>query len=122
MSVADEIERLQALRDRGALSDTEFAQAKARALGGGAGDAAAAAPTAPGPSGRGATGDSFLHRLRRSARDRVIGGVCGGLGEHTDLPSWAWRVIFCVAVLYFGVGLLLYLLLWIFIPMATTQN
>ena len=108
MSVAEEIERLQALRDRGALSEAEFAQAKARALGG----------AAPG----GAGGDSFLHRLRRSRRDQLIGGVCGGLGEHTDLPSWVWRVIFCVAALYFGIGLLLYLLLWIFIPAATAPD
>ncbi|MBS0387210.1 MAG: PspC domain-containing protein, partial [Proteobacteria bacterium] len=45
-----------------------------------------------------------------------IGGVCGGLGAHTGLPSWAWRVIFCASVFYFGIGLLFYLLLWIFIP------
>ena len=138
MSVAEEIERLQALRDRGVLSEAEFAQAKARALGGsaggGAGDggtagasggtagSAAAAGAAPTTGPARAPGESFLHRLRRSTRDHVIGGVCGGLGEHTDLPSWAWRVIFCVAVLYFGVGLLLYLLLWVFIPAGSTQN
>jgi phage shock protein PspC (stress-responsive transcriptional regulator) len=122
MSVADEIERLQALRDRGALSEAEFAQAKARALGGAAPEGAAAAPEAAPAAARKAPGDSFLHRLRRSTRDHVIGGVCGGLGEATDLPSWAWRVIFCVAVLYFGVGLLLYLLLWIFIPAASAQT
>jgi phage shock protein PspC (stress-responsive transcriptional regulator) len=58
----------------------------------------------------------FLHRLSRSTTDRVIGGVCGGLGAHTGLPSWAWRVIFCVSLFYFGVGLLFYVLLWIFIP------
>lgn len=120
MSVAEEIERLQALRDRGVLSEAEFVLAKARALGA----AATESPTAaPGPgAARAASGDSFLHRLRRSTRDHVIGGVCGGLGEHTELPSWVWRVIFCVAVLYFGVGLLLYLLLWIFIPATATQT
>jgi phage shock protein PspC (stress-responsive transcriptional regulator) len=138
MSVAEEIERLQALRDRGVLSEAEFAQAKARALGGnegggaGAGGAAGATGGAAGPAAAAgaspasrptrAPGESFLHRLRRSTRDHVIGGVCGGLGEQTDLPSWAWRVIFCVAVLYFGVGLLLYLLLWVFIPAGSTQN
>jgi phage shock protein C len=133
MSVAEELERLQALRDRGTLSEAEFAQAKARALGGGAGGGGSGADSTPGaapPAGAGAPatgapragGGSFLHRLRRSTRDHVIGGVCGGLGEHTDLPSWAWRVIFCVAVLYFGVGLLLYLLLWVFIPATDTQN
>ena len=46
----------------------------------------------------------------------MIGGVCGGLGAHTGLPSWVWRVIFCISVFYFGIGLLFYILLWIFIP------
>ena len=100
MNVTEELERLQALRERGAISESEFAQAKARALGAGGAPAH----------------DSFLHRLTLSSTDRVIGGVCGGLGAHTGLPSWAWRVIFCISTIYFGIGLLFYLLLWIFIP------
>jgi phage shock protein C len=107
MTVSEELERLQALRERGALSEAEYAQAKARVLGGAPAGAAASAH------------DNFLHRLSRSTTDRVIGGVCGGLGAHTGLPSWAWRVIFCITVFYFGVGLLFYLLLWIFIPAGT---
>src|SRR6476620_11412935 len=103
MNVSEELERLQALRERGAISDGEFAQAKARVLG-------AYAPGAAPPH------DTFLHRLSLSSTDRVIGGVCGGLGAHTGLPSWAWRVIFCISTIYFGIGLLFYLLLWIFIP------
>jgi phage shock protein PspC (stress-responsive transcriptional regulator) len=110
MSVTDELERLQALRASGALSEAEYAQAKAHALGGG-GTAGAA-----GAGAGGAAHSGFLHRLTLSATDRVIGGVCGGLGAHTGLPSWAWRVIFCATVFYFGVGLLFYILLWIFIP------
>ena len=120
MSVAEEIERLQALRDRGALTESEFTQAKARALAGATpaagGPGAAAAPGAPGAP------DALLRRLARSNTDRVIGGVCGGLGAHTSMPSWAWRVIFCIAVLYFGIGLLLYLLLWIFIPATPVEK
>ncbi len=111
MSVTDELERLQALRASGALSEAEYAQAKAHALGGGnSGGSGGAAGAA------GAAHSGFLHRLTLSGSDRVIGGVCGGLGAHTGLPSWAWRVIFCAMVFYFGVGLLLYILLWIFIP------
>ena len=98
MNVSEELERLQALRDRGAITEAEFAQAKARALGGAS------------------VHSGFLHRLSLSTGDRVIGGVCGGLGAHTGLPSWAWRVIFCISVLYFGIGLLFYVLLWIFVP------
>jgi phage shock protein PspC (stress-responsive transcriptional regulator) len=105
MGISDELERLQSLRERGALSDEEYARAKAQVLQG--------APLSSSP----ASHPSFLHRLVRSRTDRVIGGVCGGLGKHTDLPSWAWRVIFCVISLYFGAGLLFYLLLWIFLPL-----
>ena len=100
MTVAEELERLKSLRESGSLSEVEYAQAKARVLGG----------TTPPPH------NTFLHRLSLSTTDRVIGGVCGGLGAHTGLPSWAWRVIFCISVLYFGIGLVFYILLWIFIP------
>jgi phage shock protein C len=103
MSIAEELERLQALRERGTISDEEFARAKAQALG-------------ESVSARSATHRSFLQQLARSRTDRVIGGVCGGLGHNTDLPSWAWRVIFCLTLLYFGAGLLIYILLWIFLP------
>ena len=34
--------------------------------------------------------------LRKSVRDVWLAGVCGGLGEHTPLPAWAWRAIFIV--------------------------
>jgi phage shock protein C len=119
MSVTEELERLQALRASGALSETEYAQAKAHALGGGNGGGASAGTAGSaggGTPGAGGAHSGFLHRLTLSATDRVIGGVCGGLGAHTGLPSWAWRVIFCATVFYFGVGLLFYILLWIFIP------
>ncbi|MGA8706643.1 MAG: PspC domain-containing protein [Steroidobacteraceae bacterium] len=101
MSIAEELEKLQSLRDRGVISEQEFGRAKAQVLD--------AAPVA---------GDtrSFLQQLARSRSDRFLGGVCGGLGRHTDLPSWAWRVIFCLTTLYFGAGLLIYLLLWLFLP------
>ena len=57
-----------------------------------------------------------IRGLKKSRQDKLIGGVCGGLGEHTSLPAWLWRVLFLVAFLAFGTGLLLYILLWIFMP------
>jgi len=104
VSLAEEIEKLQSLRDRGVISEQEFAQAKGRVLDQGA----------PADTPR-----SFLQQLARSRTDRFIGGVCGGLGRHTDLPSWAWRVMFCLTLLYFGAGLLIYLLLWLFLPLES---
>jgi phage shock protein C len=115
MSLSDELEKLQALRDRGTLSEEEFARAKAQLL---AQPLPGVAPHVTAESTTPSAASTFLHRLARSRTDRLLGGVCGGLGAHTGLPSWAWRVIFCLTGLYFGVGVLLYLLLWLFLPLA----
>ncbi len=57
--------------------------------------------------------------LRRSRSDRVIAGVCGGLGEFFGLNAWWFRLGFLVALLPGGVpGLLVYVLCWIIIPKA----
>jgi hypothetical protein len=40
------------------------------------------------------TEENFLKTLSKSQNDKWIGGVCGGLGAYTPLPSWLWRVIF----------------------------
>lgn len=68
------------------------------------------------------TEQNWLRRLSKSKDDRWIGGVCGGLGEHTPVPSWSWRVIFSVLFLFFGTGLLIYILLWIFLPKETIMR
>lgn len=59
---------------------------------------------------------SFLRNLSKSKSDVVIGGVCGGLGKHTPIPAWIWRAGFLVALLLFGTGGLVYLILWIALP------
>jgi phage shock protein C len=55
--------------------------------------------------------------LRRSRRDRILAGVCGGLGEFFGIsPIW-FRLALLLALLPGGVpGLLLYVILWIVIP------
>ena len=59
---------------------------------------------------------NWLRTIHRSQTDRWIGGVCGGLGEMTPIPSWLWRLLFTLLVLCYGVGILPYVLLWIFVP------
>jgi phage shock protein C len=56
-------------------------------------------------------------KLRRSRRNRVFFGVCGGLGEFFGIsPIW-FRLAFLIALIPGGVpGILAYLLLWIVIP------
>ena len=53
--------------------------------------------------------------LRKSVRDVWLAGVCGGLGEHTPLPAWAWRAIFIVTGLA-GWRVIAYIVLWILMP------
>ncbi|CAM5784738.1 PspC domain-containing protein [Ottowia pentelensis] len=105
MSIADELSKLDELRQRGTLSDAEFARAKERLLG----------PEAPPPPLPPPALDA-VNRLRRSTGDRWIGGVCGGLARATGLDSWVWRLIFAVLTLLGGAGIVVYLLLWIFVP------
>ena len=59
---------------------------------------------------------NWLQRLTKSQDDKWIGGVCGGLGEHSPIPAWFWRFLFAVLFLLYGVGLIFYILLWIFVP------
>jgi len=55
--------------------------------------------------------------LRRSRRDRVVAGVCGGLGQFFGISSFWFRLGMLIALIPGGVpGFLLYLLLWIMIP------
>ncbi len=56
-------------------------------------------------------------RLRRSRTNRVVAGVCGGLGEFFGLNPFWFRLGFLIALLPGGVpGLLAYVLCWIIIP------
>jgi len=61
---------------------------------------------------------SMLQQLARSRKDRKIAGICGGLGEHTGVPAWLWRLIFIAGVFVHGLGVLVYLFVWIFMPQA----
>ncbi len=55
--------------------------------------------------------------LRRSRHDRMVAGVCGGLGEFFGLSPLWFRIAFLISLIPGGVpGLLLYALMWIIIP------
>ncbi|MCD6332859.1 MAG: PspC domain-containing protein [Bacteroidales bacterium] len=68
------------------------------------------------------TGDRGAKRMFRDPDQRVIGGVCSGLGEYLNIDPVIIRIVFIVFTLTYGVGLLIYLLLWIAIPEAKTRS
>lgn len=105
MSIAEEIRRLAELRDAGHITDEEFQSSKARLLGA---KSASSFPTV--------SANNPVNGLRRSVSDRWLGGVCGGLARTTGLESWVWRLLFALVFLFGGFGLLVYVILWIFIP------
>lgn len=55
--------------------------------------------------------------LRRSRRNRMLAGVCGGLAEFFGISAFWFRLALIIAFIPGGVpGLLIYFLLWIMIP------
>ena len=55
--------------------------------------------------------------LRRSRRNRVVAGVCGGLAEFFGISVFWFRLAFLIALIPGGIpGLLPYILLWLIIP------
>lgn len=61
-------------------------------------------------------------RLYRSRTERVLGGVCGGLGEYFGLDPVFIRLIFIFCVLFVGTGLFLYLVMWLIVPLKPFSN
>ncbi len=56
-------------------------------------------------------------KLHRSRRDRMIAGVCGGLAERLDVDPTIVRLIFVLLALLGGHGILIYLILWLIMPL-----
>jgi phage shock protein C len=55
-------------------------------------------------------------RLYRSTTDKVVAGVCGGLGTYFDVDPALVRLAFVVFALVGGASVLLYIVLWIAVP------
>lgn len=55
-------------------------------------------------------------RVYRSRTDRVLGGVCSGIGKYFGLDPVLLRVIWAIAFFVGGAGLLAYIIAWIIIP------
>ncbi|MGA7722670.1 MAG: PspC domain-containing protein [Ignavibacteriaceae bacterium] len=55
-------------------------------------------------------------RLYRSRKDKMLGGVAGGIAEYFEIDPVIFRIIFAVTFFVFGGGLLAYIIMWIIIP------
>jgi len=47
----------------------------------------------------------------------MLGGVCGGLGEHLNIDPTIVRLVFIILALAGGPGILIYIILWLIMPL-----
>jgi len=71
------------------------------------------------PTARDKFSSPGYHRMYRDTDHRVIGGVCAGMAAYWDIELWVVRLIF-FALAMMGIGILIYLILYIVLPEAKT--
>ena len=101
MSTADELDKLASLHERGVITADEFQRLKDRLLAGR-------------PEGGEVAPDTSM---RRTLGDRWVGGVCGGLARMMGVETWIVRLAVTLLTLFWGTGLVIYILLWVFVPL-----
>ena len=74
------------------------------------------------PGRKGLKNPGTFRRFYLSNRDKVLGGVCGGVGQYFNVDPTLVRVLFVLALLLGGSGVLLYLVLWIITPQASSLS
>jgi phage shock protein PspC (stress-responsive transcriptional regulator) len=72
------------------------------------------------PSAREKFSSPGYHRMYRDTDNRIIGGVCSGMGAYWDIDPVIIRILFIAFALAGGLGVLVYLILYIVIPEAKT--
>jgi len=56
-------------------------------------------------------------RLCRSRTEKMIAGVCGGIAEYLDVDPTIVRIVWVLVAFLAGTGILLYLILWVIMPL-----
>jgi phage shock protein C len=59
-----------------------------------------------------------MNRLHRSKSNKIVGGVCGGLAEYLHVDPLILRILFAVLAMANGIGFVVYVLLWVLMPVA----
>lgn len=62
-----------------------------------------------------------IRKLQRSTSNKMIAGVCAGIGKYFNLDPTIIRVLYVLMVFFAGFGILLYLILWLVIPSESQQ-
>lgn len=61
-------------------------------------------------------------KLYKSTKNKVLTGVCGGLGEYFNFDATIIRLIFAVTLIFGGMGLVVYIIATVVIPSKPIEN
>jgi phage shock protein C len=64
--------------------------------------------------------DGRMAELVRPRTGRVIGGVCAAIANRFEMSATVVRVAMVLSVVFFGLSIGLYLILWLLIPLERT--
>lgn len=62
------------------------------------------------------------HRMYRDPDHRIIGGVCSGMGAYWNVDPWIMRLIFFIVTVLGGLGVIIYLILYVVLPEAKSTS
>jgi len=67
-----------------------------------------------------------MAKIERSRKNKLLAGVCGGIGEAFDINPNIIRVIWVIVTvfmaLYFWISVFIYVICWVFLPQAGDPN
>ncbi len=63
-----------------------------------------------------------MKRLYRSKKDKIIGGVCGGIGEYFDIDPVLVRILWLLFTFLGGAGILAYIIAWVAVPSSEVKG
>lgn len=63
-----------------------------------------------------------MERLTRLIKDKMIAGVCSGLGKYTNVDPVIYRLAFVISTIFWGLPIIVYLIMWIVIPLEDSEK
>jgi phage shock protein PspC (stress-responsive transcriptional regulator) len=64
-----------------------------------------------------------MKRLYRSKTRRMLGGICGGLGDYLDVDPTVIRLVWVVLTIFtWGIWFLIYVIAWVLVPEEETSE
>jgi phage shock protein C len=66
--------------------------------------------------------ENSIKKFYRSRNNKKIAGVCGGLAQYLGIDSLLIRIVFVALIFANCIGIILYIILWLFVPLEPEQK